>query len=324
MAPRYTNPTPSFGDGTTFETSFSVPDLARKASYRRFYTDVLSFLLKSNISFLLGGSYALAALTGIARHTKDIDIFVYPHDYPEVMKAMKKAGYQTETTYSHWLGKVSHNELFVDMIFSSGNGLCDVDEEWFRYAPYAKWESWPIRLTPPEEMIWTKAFVMERHRYDGADIIHLFHACGPGLDWARLLKRFETHWEILLSHLTIFSFVYPGETWKIPNWVWRDLWERLSDKLAAASALSTSRVCYGSLLSWEQYAIPIHSWKYRDARLNPIGKMSKHEICGITKTMKKENPAQTQWWTGPLGQASNTPFDELSDTEESRAPASSD
>jgi hypothetical protein len=32
----------------------------------------------------------------------------------------------------------------------------------------------PVIFCPPEEMIWSKAFVMERERYDGADARILF------------------------------------------------------------------------------------------------------------------------------------------------------
>jgi hypothetical protein len=41
----------------------------------------------------------------------------------------------------------------------------------------------PVRLCPPEEIIWSKAFIMERERYDGADISHLIRACQGRLDW---------------------------------------------------------------------------------------------------------------------------------------------
>ena len=45
----------------------------------------------------------------------------------------------------------------------------------------------PVLLAPPEEMIWSKAFVCERERYDGADVNHLLRACGRQMDWQRLL-----------------------------------------------------------------------------------------------------------------------------------------
>ena len=35
----------------------------------------------------------------------------------------------------------------------------------------------PGPLIPAEEMIWSKAFIMERERYDGADVAHILRAC---------------------------------------------------------------------------------------------------------------------------------------------------
>ncbi len=56
-------------------------------------------------------------------------------------------------------------------------------------------------LCPVEEMIWSKAFIMERERYDAADIMHLLLPAPRTLDWARLLRRFGPHWRVLFSHL---------------------------------------------------------------------------------------------------------------------------
>ena len=67
----------------------------------------------------------------------------------------------------------------------------------------------PVHLVAAEEMIWSKAFVMERERYDGADITHILRKSGATLDWVRLLRRFDLHAALLLSHLVLFQFVYP-------------------------------------------------------------------------------------------------------------------
>ena len=75
------------------------------------------------------------------------------------------AGYQTRVRFPHWLGKVSHDNHVIDIIFSSGNGLCTVDEDWFKHAVSGEVFGLPVRLCPPEEMIWSKAFVMERERF---------------------------------------------------------------------------------------------------------------------------------------------------------------
>src|SRR5437899_2577696 len=74
----------------------------------------------------------------------------------------------------------------------------------------------PVRLCPAEEIIWSKAFIMERERYDGNDVAHLLRARGCALDWDRLLRRFDGHWRVLLSHIVLFGFIYPAERAAIP------------------------------------------------------------------------------------------------------------
>ena len=80
-----------------------------------------------------------------------------------------------------------------------------------------------VRLSPAEEMIWSKAFIQERERFDGADVLHLLRETGPSLDWPRLLMRFGDHWRVLLSHLILFGFVYPDKRQNVPAWVMDEL-----------------------------------------------------------------------------------------------------
>src|SRR5947209_6149239 len=95
-------------------------------------------------------------------------------------------------------GLDSHTVAFyqraIDVIFSSGNGVAAVDDEWFTHAVDAEVFDASVRLCPAEEMIWSKSFVVERERYDGADINHLLHACASSLDWRRMLRRFNSNW----------------------------------------------------------------------------------------------------------------------------------
>ena len=69
----------------------------------------------------------------------------------------------------------------------------------------------PVRLMPIEEMIWSKAFLMERERFDGADVLHLVRARQKEINWPRLLSRFGEHWRVLLAHLVLFPYVYPND-----------------------------------------------------------------------------------------------------------------
>jgi len=242
---------------------------------RQFYYRALTALGASQVPFLLGGAYALERYTGIGRDTKDLDLFVRPKDCRRALKALSAAGCRTELAFSHWLGKASCGEYFADIIFSSGNGVARVDDEWFEHAVDDKMLGVPVKLCPAEETIWSKAFVMERERYDGADIAHLFLARADRIDWPRLLRRFGAHWRVLLSHLVLFGFVYPSDRWLIPEWVLRGLLEKVSAETSAPAPVE--RVCQGTLLSREQYLIDIEQWDFKDSRLSPGGGMTAAE-----------------------------------------------
>jgi hypothetical protein len=230
-----------------------------------FYRQVLRVLNGARLDFLVGGAYALALYTGIARHTKDFDVFVRPEDAEGILEVLAREGYRTEMTFPYWLGKAYNGDAFCDVIFSSGNGVARVDDGWFEHAVPAELLGEPVRVCPVEEILWSKGFVVERERYDGADINHLIRARGPDLDWRRVLDRFGAHWRVLLSHLVLFGFVYPGEQGKVPAWVTEELLGRLRDELREPPP--DERLCQGTLLSRTQYLIDVKEWGYRDARL---------------------------------------------------------
>jgi hypothetical protein len=244
----------------------------------RFYLSALAALAEAKIPCLLGGAYAFAYYTGIVRHTKDLDLFVRPADAPRALQALERAGYRTEMTFAHWLGKAFCGDDFVDVIFSSGNGLCAVDDEWFAHAVPSETSIAP--LCPAEELIWQKAYIMERERFDGADVIHLLRACGPALNWDRLLRRFGSHWQLLLCHLVLFGFVYPAEKQRIPARVVETLLGRCRNEMREGAA--EEKVCQGTLLSRMQYLSDTEHWGYKDARLSPRGRMSAEHITHWT------------------------------------------
>ena len=92
-----------------------------------FYRRALLALQAAQVPFLVGGGYALAHYAGVIRHTKDFDIFVYPHDCAHALKVLHTAGYPTELTFPHWLGKACSGPDCIDVIFSSGNCIATVD-----------------------------------------------------------------------------------------------------------------------------------------------------------------------------------------------------
>ena len=243
---------------------------------RAFYARTLAVLNESRVPYLLGGAYALATYTGLSRHTKDLDVFAKREDRDRILAALEGAGFRTETTFPHWLAKAFGPTGFLDVITSSGNGVSPVDDEWFAHAEAADLLGIPVPLCPVEEMVWSKAFIMERERFDGADVAHLIWARGRRLDWARLLRRFGPHARVLLAHLVLFGFIYPAERDLVPARVLRDLLDRVRAELDDAPP--GERVCQGTLLSREQYLPDIGLWGYHDARLRPLGGMSPEEV----------------------------------------------
>jgi hypothetical protein len=243
---------------------------------RVFYKDVLTTLNTSHVPFLVCGAFALESYTGINRRTKDLDIFVRPADRDRALAVLGGAGYSTELVFSHWLAKAYSGEDFVDIIYCSGNGLCPVDATWFTHAVAGTVAGVAVRFCPAEEMIWQKAFIMERERFDGADVAHLIRACGRTLDWPRLLGRFGPHWRVLLSHLVLFGFIYPAHRAEVPDGLMGELLRRLQAELGGDPP--RDHVCQGSLLSRAQYLIDLERWGYHDARLPPQGNMAVSEV----------------------------------------------
>jgi hypothetical protein len=251
-----------------------------------FYRDVLNLMNDSQIPYLVGGGYALDHYTGIARDSKDLDLLLEPAHARAILKLFSAHGYRTELCFPHWLGKVFGGDDVVDIIFSSGNGLCRVDNAWFEHAVSGDILGVTVKLCPAEELIWTKGFIMERERYDGADIAHLVRTRGAQLDWSRLLRRFDTHWQVLLSHLVLFDFIYPAEQRLVPCWVINELVQRMQNQ--SADCAPRNRVCRGTLLSRSQYRVDVESWGYEDARQQPIGSMTPEEAMNWTKAGEEQ------------------------------------
>jgi hypothetical protein len=96
--------------------------------------------------------------------------------------------------------------------------------------------------------------------------------------------RFGDYWRVLLSHIILFGFVYPDKRQNVPTWVMDELTRRLT----VSRPNLQSAVCYGTLLSREQYLHDIDQWKYRDAREQPEGPMTPEQIKIWTEAIERK------------------------------------
>jgi hypothetical protein len=248
-----------------------------------FYREAMQVLQRANVPFLVGGACAFGIYTGISRDTKDFDLFLRPQDVDLALDAFKQAGYEAEKTFPHWLAKVKSRDAFIDLIFRAGNGLCEVDDSWFARAHNREELGMGVKICAPEEILWMKAFIMERERYDGADVAHLLQSCAEIIDWQHLLQRFGPDWRLLLSHLVLFGYIYPSEWSRIP----REVMDELLQRIRREPSASAERICRGTLLSRAQYLVDVEERGFRDARLDPPGQMG---------------PAEIKSWTDAIGQ----------------------
>src|SRR5438034_1367251 len=195
---------------------------ARKAKGNRaeFYRRSMQVLQNANIPFLIAGAGAVRFYTGVSRQTKDFDLHLRPHHIDGALDAFAHAGYKTEKTFPHWLAKAKRGRNCVDLIFRAGNGLCEVDDSWFERAQDEDVLGVTVKLSAPEDMLWMKAYIMERERYDGADVAHILESCAEKLDWPHLLRRFGPDWRLLLSHLVLFGYIYPAGSAGVLSRLW--------------------------------------------------------------------------------------------------------
>jgi hypothetical protein len=139
-----------------------------------------------------------------------------------------------------------------------------VDDHWFEHATRSRVLGVETMLIPAEEMIWSKAFIMERERFDGADVNHLLRAVGPKLNWDHVLSRFERYWEVLLAQLMLFRFAYPSDRDVVPDRVMTDLLSRTVETLKTGA--EEERLCRGDLLSRVNSRLDIDRWGYASGR----------------------------------------------------------
>ena len=148
------------------------------------YRAILWELREAGIPHLVGGTYALEHHAGVVRETKDIDLFVRRADWTRITDDARDGRRDLRARLQSLAGKARSGERFVDLIFAGGNGFVEVDDEWLAHGVPSIVLDIPVHLVAAEEMIWSKSFVMERERFDGADVAHILRKSGARIDWA--------------------------------------------------------------------------------------------------------------------------------------------
>ncbi|OAP39150.1 hypothetical protein AU381_08595 [Sinorhizobium glycinis] len=227
-----------------------------------FVAGAIAELVRSKIPFLIAGTFAVSAYTGISRPTKDLDVFCKAGDYTRILKHFKSRGYSVEIEDDRWLGKVYKGKFFFDVIFASPNGTMLVNDAWFEHALPVEISASRVLIVAPTELVWSKSFIQLRERYDGADVAHTILKTHDRIDWRRLLEYMEAHWEVLLIHLLNFRWIYPSERDRIPLWLMDELLSRLAAQRDLP--LPQTKICRGRMYSRRDYEIDVTEWGFAD------------------------------------------------------------
>jgi hypothetical protein len=227
------------------------------------YKRALRALNQAGVPYVVAGLYAIYHYTGIYRQTKDLDLFVEPGQVVQAARVLKAAGFHVKLEQAHWIAKALIDDKQVDLIYGMGNGLSFVDENWYGYSRPGILAAEQVRVAPPEELLWHRIFVSERHRSDMSDAVHLIFTRGPELDWQRVLERTGNEWRLLLAQIQLFDFAYPGHRQKVPRWVREQLYKQASDTI---DEIGDPSACHGTLISRFSFAIDVNEWGMRDIR----------------------------------------------------------
>jgi Nucleotidyl transferase of unknown function (DUF2204) len=190
----------------------------------RVYQRVLEEARAAGILLAFGGAFALASYTGDLRNTKDLDLYILPEDRHAMMQAMARAGlsdYFEQAPYDRaWIYRAVRDESIVDAIWAMANLRTLVDEDWLTLGPELEVRGERVRSIPPEELIWSKLYVLQRDRADWLDVLNLFDALAPRLDWERLIERLGPDLPLLAAALGVFAWLAPARAAQIPDEVW--------------------------------------------------------------------------------------------------------
>src|SRR5581483_4753295 len=191
---------------------------------RALYEQVVSETRARGIPIAFGGAFAAAVYKGQWRDTKDMDLYVLPEDREEMIEVLTVCGmrdYFDLLPYDRrWIYRGYSDGIIVDIIWGMANQRATVDGRSLETGPRVEFGGEMVNVLPPEEMIWSKLYVMQRERCDWPDILNLIHAVGPVMDWQHLLQRVGEDAPLLRGVLSVFQWVAPERKADLPKWIW--------------------------------------------------------------------------------------------------------
>ncbi|MGN6367472.1 MAG: hypothetical protein ACTHN5_04345 [Phycisphaerae bacterium] len=192
------------------------------------YERTVQLSQERGIAFAVGGGIAFSHYASRWRNTKDLDIYVMPDDRYAMIQVVRDAGlvdYFDVHDYDRgWIFR-SHDThgIIVDIIWQMANYRAQVDRGWLARGDVVNVHGTTLRLLPPEELIWSKLYVVQRDRCDWGDLLNILNCRGDRLDWAHLLMRVGEDRRVLAALLELFAWTCPDKAKAFPTSLWKTL-----------------------------------------------------------------------------------------------------
>lgn len=228
---------------------------------KRTYAQVLRKLDGAKVPYVVGGAWAIEHYTPIERPSPDLDLMIEPAQVEKAVNAIAEMGGKQIDDGS----MIAHIQIpggEVNLVHHIAQGEYPVDRAWMQRGVPARLFGEAVLVAAPEYLIWSKTFIAARHRFDGADIMHLLRATHQQFDWHELQRLLAPYPELLAAYLNLFAFVYPDLRDNVPTWLWESLW---NDFLAPFEP-TEPKITRGPLIDSHSFEFDIVAKGFLDSR----------------------------------------------------------
>lgn len=191
------------------------------------YRDVVKAAEEKKILYAVGGGPAYSEYSKRHRWTKDLDFFIKATDVNAMKEIMAELGfvdYFDQEEYDRsWIYRGFKDGVILDIIWTMPNHRMVVDDLWLTRGITVKLWDMRLRLLSPEELLWSKIYVMQRDRTDWPDLLNLVHTCADKLDWKHLCNRLGEDVLLLGALLFVYKWMCPGGARRLPEWLWSEI-----------------------------------------------------------------------------------------------------
>lgn len=189
--------------------------------YIEIFKQALRALNSSGAHYAVGGAFAVHYYSKLWRNTNDLDVYIEREDLPEAIDALLGAGFhdfgEMAAGDRGWIYHAMKDNTLVDVIWQLPNYISPINSKTFLNGPKDIFFDIPVQFLPPHELMWTKIFTMNHQRCDWPDIFGIVRAHPESLDWNYLADKMSNNWPVLLSFIVLYDWVYPGDSYCIPQ-----------------------------------------------------------------------------------------------------------